>query len=276
MALVFSKMHGAGNDFVLVDRRGSDAPALPAELIARIADRHRGVGFDQLITIEPAREAGSVAAYAIWNADGSAARQCGNGARCVAAWLRRDGARAAALRLDSPSGTVEARCLDDGAVEIDMGRPDFDPASVPVALARDEDGYSLQLDGWRLRFDALSLGNPHVVIEVPDAAHAEVGRIAALLQQHAAFPDSCNVGFAQVCDRAHILLRVVERGVGETLACGSGACAAAASLIRAGRVDRQVSVSLPGGTLRIDWPDDTATLRMAGPAAFVFEGEFHA
>jgi diaminopimelate epimerase len=276
VTLRFSKMHGAGNDFVLIDRRGSDAPALPAELIARIADRHRGVGFDQLITLEPAREVNSVAAYAIWNADGSAAAQCGNGARCVAAWLRRDGACDASLRLDSPSGTVEARCLDDGEVEVDMGRPDFDPAKVPVNLMRDEDGYSLQLDGWRLRFDALSMGNPHVVIEVPDVAQAEVTRIAALLQQHVAFPDGCNVGFAQVCDRGHVLLRVVERGVGETLACGSGACAAAASLMRAGRVDRELSVSLPGGTLRIEWPDDSAPLRMAGPATFVFEGEFHA
>lgn len=276
MTLRFSKMHGAGNDFVLVDRRGQGAPPLSADLIARIADRHRGVGFDQLITLEPPRAIGSVAAYAIWNADGSAAAQCGNGARCVAAWLRRAGASGATLRLDSPSGTVEAACLDDGQVEVDMGRPDFNPAAVPVNLARDEDGYSLLLDGWRLRFDVLSMGNPHVVIEVPDLARAEVPRIAALLQQHAAFPEGCNVGFSQVCDRAHILLRVVERGVGETLACGSGACAAAASLMRAGRVDRSVNVSLTGGTLRIDWPDDSAALRMAGPATFVFEGEFHA
>ncbi len=276
MRLRFSKMHGAGNDFVLIDRRHGDAAALPAELIARMADRHRGVGFDQLITLEPAREPDSVAAYAIWNADGTAAAQCGNGARCVAAWLQRDGANGSSLRLDSPSGTVEARCLEHGEVDVDMGRPDFDSASVPVNLRRDEDGYSLQIDGWRLRFDALSMGNPHVVIEVPDVARAEVLRIATLLQQHEAFPAGCNVGFAQVCDRAHILLRVVERGVGETLACGSGACAAAASLMRAGRVDRQVSVALPGGTLSIDWQDDAASLHMAGPAAFVFEGEFHA
>jgi diaminopimelate epimerase len=276
MLLRFSKMHGAGNDFVLIDRRGPDAADLPAELIARLADRRRGVGFDQLISLEAAREPDSLATYAIWNADGSAAAQCGNGARCVAAWLRRDGAGADSLRLDSPSGTHEVRFLADAAVQVDMGIPNFDPSAVPLMLAPDESAYTLDMDGWRLRFDALSLGNPHVVIEVPDAERAEVARIAIQLQQHPVFPDSCNVGFAQVLSRGHVALRVYERGAGETLACGSGACAAAASLIRAGRVDREVRISLPGGDLMIDWPDDAGTLRMAGPATFVFEGEFHA
>ncbi len=273
MPLRFSKMHGAGNDFVLIDRRGVDAPALDAALIARLGDRHRGVGFDQLITIEPPRVAGSIASYAIWNPDGGAAGQCGNGARCVAAWLRRVGEGGTVLRLDSPAGSVEARFLPDDAIEIDMGVPSFDPARVPTTLTRGAQGYALDLDGETLRFDALSMGNPHVVIEVADVAAAPTARIAAALQASPAFPAGCNVGFAQVIDRHRIALRVVERGAGETLACGSGACAAAASLIRARRVESPVAVDLPGGRLRIEWPDPDAGLRMAGPAAFVFEGE---
>jgi diaminopimelate epimerase len=276
MPLRFSKMHGAGNDFVLIDRRGPNPPPLDEDLIARLADRHRGVGFDQLITIEPPRQPGSDASYAIWNADGSVAGQCGNGARCVAAWLRRAGVGGERLRLDSPGGTVEARFIAGGEVEIDMGRPDFEPANVPTTLARGVDGYALEIAGRVLRFETLSMGNPHVVIEVEDAAGAPVAELAAALQSHPAFPAGCNVGFAQVIDPARIALRVVERGAGETLACGSGACAAAAALMRAGRVERRVAVELPGGTLQIDWPDPAQSLRMAGPAAFVFEGEFHA
>jgi len=274
--LRFSKMHGAGNDFVLIDRRAAASVALDTGLIARMGDRHRGIGFDQLITIEPPRSPGSTAAYGIWNADGSPAGQCGNGARCVAAWLRRDGESGDRLRLDSPSGTVEACFLRGGEVEIDMGRPDFDPAHVPTTLARGEQGYALVIDDHRLQFEAVSMGNPHVVIEVAEVETAAVEIIAPLLQRHPAFPEGCNVGFTQVVDRGHLRLRVFERGAGETLACGSGACAAAASLMRANRLDRRVTVDLPGGSLHIDWPDDAAPLRMAGPATFVFEGEFHA
>lgn len=270
--LRFSKMHGAGNDFVIVDRRHG-AVELSPERIARIADRHRGVGFDQLITIDPPRAAGAVAAYAIFNADGSRAAQCGNGARCVAAWLRRDGAASNdAFALDGPSGRVLARPAPEG-IGIDMGVPDFSSAAVGLARAP-VDPQRFELGGNSIEAGVVSMGNPHAVIEVADVDRAEVARIGAALQRDPDFSDSCNVGFAQVLDAGHIRLRVHERGVGETLACGSGACAAVAVLARRGRVGTQVAVQLPGGVLHIHWGGPGQSMHMAGPAEFVFEGEF--
>jgi diaminopimelate epimerase len=276
-ALRFSKMHGAGNDFVVIDLR--DGTAAPdAALAARLADRHTGVGCDQILTIEPPRSAGAVASYGIWNADGSPSGQCGNGARCVAAWLVRDGAAGGArFVVDSPVGTHEVENLGDGRYAIAMGVPRFEPADVPLAgFAAAQPEYALELDGARVAFGAVSMGNPHAVIEVDDVAAADVAGLGRTLQRSQAFPQSCNVGFAHVLAPDHVRLRVYERGVGETLACGSGACAALASLVRRGRLAREATVSLPGGDLRIRWPDDRAEVIMAGPAAFVFEGEWQA
>ncbi|MBO9718260.1 MAG: diaminopimelate epimerase [Pseudoxanthomonas sp.] len=274
-SLRFSKMHGAGNDFVVIDLRDG-TPAPDATLAARLADRHRGVGCDQILTIEPPRSAGAVAAYGIWNSDGSPSGQCGNGARCVAAWLVRDGsASGARFVVDSPVGTHEVENLGHGRFAIAMGVPRFDPADVPLAgFDAPQAEYALDFDGKRIAFGAVSMGNPHAVIEVADVAIADVAGIGPALQRSQAFPQSVNVGFAQVLAPDHIRLRVYERGVGETLACGSGACAAVASLIRRGRIAREATVSLPGGDLRIRWPDDGAEVIMAGPAAFVFEGEW--
>jgi len=273
--LRFSKMHGAGNDFVMLDLRGGLPPPSP-ELAARLADRHRGVGCDQIITIEPPRSAGAVAAYGIWNADGSPAGQCGNGARCAAAWLVRDGsASGTRFVLDSPAGRHEVDNLGDGRFAIGMGLPRLQPAQVPLAgFGRSQAEYALELDGRQLVFGAVSMGNPHAVIEVEDVATAEVEAIGPALQRSPAFPESVNVGFAQVLAADHIALRVYERGVGETLACGSGACAAVVALARRGRIGREATVSLPGGDLRIRWADDQAEVVMAGPATFVFEGEW--
>lgn len=274
--LRFSKMHGAGNDFVVLDLRHGLPPPDPA-LSRALADRHTGVGCDQLLTIEPPRSAGAVAAYRIWNADGSNAGQCGNGARCVAAWLVRDGAaQGERFVLDSPSGRHAVDCLADDGFRIDMGAPRFDLAAIPLeGFDAPQDEYEVALGQPKVRFGAVSMGNPHALVEVEDVATAPVAELGAALQQHPAFPDSVNVGFAQVLSRDAIRLRVYERGVGETQACGSGACAAAAILMRRGRVGREVSVMLPGGTLRIGWRDDGAPITMAGPAAFVFEGEWH-
>ncbi|WP_244240812.1 diaminopimelate epimerase [Luteimonas yindakuii] len=273
--LRFSKMHGAGNDFVVLDLRGGRPP--PAAALCRaLADRHTGVGCDQILTIEPPRQAGSVAAYGIWNSDGSPSQQCGNGARCVAAWLRRDGAAdAVAFRLDSPAGTHAVDDLGGGRFRVALGVPAFMPASVPLAgFDAPQDRYVLDVDGAGVEFGAVSMGNPHAVIEVEDVDTAPVRTLGPALQRRPAFPDSANVGFAQVLDRTHVRVRVYERGAGETRACGSGASAAAAVLMRRGRIERAVEVDLPGGTLRIDWPRDDAELTMAGPAAFVFEGEW--
>jgi diaminopimelate epimerase len=275
-ALRFSKMHGAGNDFVVLDLRGGAAEPAPG-LCRALADRHAGVGCDQILTIEPPRSDDAVASYRIWNADGSASRQCGNGARCVAAWLLRDGtATGARFLLDSPAGVHLAEALGGDGIRIAMGVPMFAPGAIPLAgFDEERDEYDFVLDeDIRLRFGAVSMGNPHAVIEVADVADVPVSRYGRALQQSHAFPESANVGFAQVVARDRIRLRVFERGVGETLACGSGACAAVAVLVRRGRVDRDVAVSLPGGELRIAWPDDGAQIQMTGPTAFVFEGEW--
>lgn len=265
-------MHGAGNDFAIVDRRAGPVDLPPAR-VARLADRHRGIGFDQLITIDPPRDPGAVAGYAIFNADGSRAGQCGNGARCVAAWLLREGAaRADGFSLDGPGGRVAARIEGEG-IGIDMGIPDF--ASAAVGLARAQaDSHGFDLGGEVIEAGAVSMGNPHAVIEVPDVATAPVERIGRALQDDPAFADRCNVGFAQVLDVHTIHLRVYERGVGETLACGSGACAAVAVLARRGRVGERVAVHLPGGVLHVRWPGPGYAIHLAGPAEFVFEGEF--
>ena len=272
--LRFSKMHGAGNDFVVLDLR-SDATPPSAVLCRAMADRHTGVGCDQILTIEAPRAAGSVASYRIWNADGSSSQQCGNGARCVAAWLVRDGAAAGnRFTIDSPAGSHAVERLPDGD-RVEMGVPAFEPARVPLqGFDGPRDPYVLATGGSIVGFGAVSMGNPHAVVEVDDVATAAVESMARLLQGHVAFPESVNVGFARVESRDRIRLRVHERGVGETLACGSGACAAAVVMMRRGKVDREVEVALPGGTLRIGWADDAAMVTMTGPAEFVFEGEW--
>ena len=276
-ALRFSKMHGAGNDFVVIDLRDG-APPPDAALAARLADRHCGVGCDQILTIGAPRNRGSVASYAIWNADGSPSGQCGNGARCVAAWLLRDGAaRGPRVVVDSPVGSHGVEHLDADRFAVAMGVPRFAPAEVPLAgFAAAQPEYALEREGTRVVFGAVSMGNPHAVVEVADVTAADVAGIGAWLQRSPAFPQSCNVGFAQVLAPDRVRLRVYERGAGETLACGSGACAAVASLVRRGRLAREVRVALPGGELHIRWPADDAEVIMAGPATFVFEGEWQA
>ncbi len=275
--LRFSKMHGAGNDFVVLDLRDGRPPP-DATLCRRLADRHRGVGCDQVLTLSAPRSAEAVASYGIWNADGSPSQQCGNGARCVAAWLVRDGSASGSFVLDSPVASHRVRALDDGGFEVAMGVPAFAPAEIPLAgFDAESEGYAIEAGDGTLHVGAVSMGNPHAVLEVGDVDAAPVSEVGPALQRHAAFPRQCNVGFAQVLDRRRIRLRVYERGVGETLACGSGACAAVAVLARRGRVDAAagVDVELPGGTLRIHHDADGG-IRMAGPAAFVFEGEFNA
>ncbi len=287
----FSKMHGAGNDFVLLDLRTGAPPPSP-ELSRALADRRTGIGCDQILTIEPPRSADAIASYRIWNADGSHAQQCGNGARCIAAWLVRDGATSAAtFQLDSPSGIHAVSCRAGGRYEIALNVPQFAPQAVPLSGFNDaQDEYALEIvlrqaqslpptrSGDErietVRFGAVSMGNPHALVEVDDVAAAPISALGAALQRHSAFPQSVNVGFVEVVTRHRIKLRVYERGAGETLACGSGACAAAAILMRRGRIDREVVVALPGGELNIAWPSDTVAISMSGAATFVFEGDW--
>jgi len=271
MKLRFSKMHGIGNDFVVVDARRQPFALSPAQ-IANVGDRHFGVGFDQLLTIEPARDASCAFRYDIYNSNGSKALQCGNGMRCVAAWLRRDGALGVgATRLESPSGHVSIEVLDDGVRE-DMGVPRFAPAQIPLAMTAG-DPYWLMINDDDVEFGAVSMGNPHAVLEVADVAAAPLETLGAALSTNSNFPQGCNVGFAQIVDRTHVHLRVWERGTGATLACGSGACAAVAVLRRRGKLDAEVSVALPGGELQIRWDGENQPVWMTGPAQFVFEGE---
>lgn len=273
--LRFTKMHGAGNDFVVLDLRAGAAPP-SGDMCRALADRHTGAGCDQILTIERPRSPQAIASYRIWNSDGSSSQQCGNGARCVAAWLVRDGAAGGAgFMLDSPAGTHLVEPLGEQNYRIAMGVPDFAPQAVPLSgFGAAQDEYAVAIDGQDVRFAAVSMGNPHAVLEVLDVACAPLATLGPALQNNDVLPQSGNIGFAEVVSRSRIRLRVFERGVGETLACGSGACAAAAVLMRRGRIDRQVIVSLPGGELQIAWPDDTAQITLAGPAAFVYEGEW--
>ncbi|MBW3551308.1 MAG: diaminopimelate epimerase [Proteobacteria bacterium] len=270
----FSKMHGAGNDFVVLDLRGGMAAPGP-ELCRALADRRTGVGCDQVLSIEPPRSERAAASYRIWNADGSPSQQCGNGARCIAAWLVRDGVVAAdRFALDSPSGSHEVTCLGGDRFGIDMGVPQFEPARIPLLGFEQADRYAVECNGAPVEFGAVSMGNPHALVEVEDIDAAAVEALGASLQRHGMFPESVNVGFAQVQSRQSVRLRVYERGTGETRACGSGACAAAAVLIRRSRIGREVTIALPGGELQIAWPRDDAPLVMTGPATLVFEGEW--
>ena len=223
MSLRFTKMHGLGYDFVVLDARAASLP-LSAEEIRAMSDRRTGVGFDQLLIVEPAREASADFAYSIRNADGSSAEQCGNGVRCIAAWLRRNGAlRGERARLQGPAGVVEVRLLDDGRVAANMGEPVFEPARIPFDAQSEADSHALDVDGECITIGAASLGNPHAVIEVDDVHNARVDRLGPRITTHPRFPQGANAGFAQVLSRDVIRLRVHERGAGWTRPCVSRA-----------------------------------------------------
>lgn len=261
--LHFTKMHGLGNDFVVV--AANDTDALPtAKLWRALADRRTGIGFDQALVILPPRQADATAYYRIFNADGGEVEQCGNGVRCVAEWLRMQGrATAPLLKLDSPGGRVEAAFVAAGMVAVNMGVPRF--ASPGESM--------LQVDGEEVLFTEVSMGNPHIVLRVPSVEEAPVGTLGARLESHQRFPQRTNVGFLQVIDPAHARLRVFERGVGETKACGTGACAAMASARRQGLLAAEAEISLPGGALQLRWQGEGSNLWMTGPATVAFRGE---
>ncbi len=268
----FSKMHGAGNDFVVLDLRESEEPS--PELCRIFADRHTGVGCDLILGVDAPRSPDAVASYRIWTGDGEPSRQCGNGARCVAAWVRRAGiVLSNQFALDSPSGTHLVDVLPDAVFRVSLGIPDFSPAQIPlVGFDTEQMLYETSLDGAPCRFVAVSIGNPHAVIEVSNVDTAPVAKIGAALQGSHHLPHSVNVGFAEIVSRNQINLRVYENGAGETLACGSGACAAAAVFMRQKRIDREVSVVVPGGCLEIAWETNASEITITGPATFVFEG----
>lgn len=275
MGLRFSKMHGLGNDFVVLDARES-APSLDSARIRLLADRHTGIGFDQLLTIERPHNPACAAAYSICNADGSPARQCGNGARCIGAWLHRDGVLGTCVeaKLESPSGMIGVRVLDARTLAVEMCQPEFEPAQIPFDAPVAATNYPLEVAGEHIDIAAVSMGNPHAVLEVDDIASERVDQLGPRITTHPRFPEGVNAGFAQVLAPDAIRLRVHERGAGWTLACGSGACAAVAALHQAGRVGEKVQVELPGGSLQIAWRGPGHPLWMIGPATFVYDGEW--
>ena len=264
MRIEFLKMQGLGNDFLVFDAAALAADAhLDERTLRALADRHTGVGFDQALMLETPRDAASRVFYRVFNSDGIEVEQCGNGARCVAALMY---ARAPELGRDlvmgSRGGAVRARIRDDGLVSVDMGIPAF---AEPLS-------FSLNVAGQNVGMSAVSLGNPHVVLQVPEIESAPVGQLGPDIERHPHFPNRTNVGFMQIAGRSHILLRVFERGAGETLACGTGACAAVALGRRQGALDDQVRVDLPGGTAMVSWEGPGQHIWLTGPATTVFTG----
>jgi len=260
MRLAFTKMHGAGNDFVVIDatKEGFD---LNRDQIRRLANRHLGVGCDQVLVVERPRAAGADFRYRIFNADGGEVEQCGNGARCFVKFVLRKGLSAKReLRVETLGGPIVPRLEEDGEVSVDMGAPSF------------EGEEQLALDGERVEVAILSMGNPHAVQVVADAALAPVASQGPRLEHHARFPGRVNAGYMQVLDRHRVALRVWERGAGETLSCGTGACAAAVSGIRRGLLDSPVRVETRGGALTISWAGGDNAVWMKGPAQTVYEG----
>ena len=276
MRIEFLKMQGLGNDFLVFD-----APAgnpLDSSKLRALADRHTGVGFDQALMLEAPRDADSRVFYRIFNSDGTEVEQCGNGARCIAALLySRAPQLGRHLLMDSMGGRVRAQIREDGLVSVDMGVPNFDPSALPMVAAgggalAEASSYSLSVDGVDLEIGAVSMGNPHAVLRVPDVKSAPMGRFGPSIESHTRFPRRTNVGFMQIVGRDHIRLRVHERGVGETLACGTGACAAVAVGRRHGLLDAEVKVDLPGGGAVVSWAAMGEHLWLTGPATTVFAG----
>lgn len=277
MSIPFTKMHGLGNDIVVIDLVRDPAlnAVITADLVRAIGDRKTGIGFDQLMLIDACDDERFEAAYRIFNSDGSRALQCGNGVRCVAAYLadRKPELSQRSFSLSGPTGAVECTVLDAQSVRVTMGEPSFDPKTLPFENgAQPGPVYSLETSAGPGLFVALSVGNPHAVVMVDDVRDAPVATIGAALNEHAAFPEGVNVGFAQVVNESRLNLRVFERGVGETRACGSGACAAMVAMHRRGLVADSVQVDLPGGSLVISWRADSGPIEMTGPVATVFEG----
>ena len=274
MQVRFTKMHGAGNDFVVIDATAAPFRPTPS-LLQRLADRRVGVGCDQILVVEPPASPDVDFNYRIYNADGSESGQCGNGARALARYVRESGlSDKRAIRVRTATATMMLEQAGDGLYRVDMGVPQFDPAAIPFDAAERSDRYALTLDGGAVvEIGAVNMGNPHAVMRVGDVDTAPVEQVGRLLQAHASFPQSVNAGFLQIVDRGRARLRVFERGVGETLACGSGACAAAVVGRIWGLLDARVDMQMAGGVLTIEWDGQGGPVLMTGPAETVFTGE---
>jgi diaminopimelate epimerase len=273
MLLRFTKMHGLGNDFMVLDLVSQHAHIQPKHA-RQWGDRHTGIGFDQLLIVEPPSRPDVDFRYRIFNADGSEVEQCGNGARCFARFvLDKRLTVKKRIRVETRSGLIELDVRPDGQVCVDMGPPRLEPQEIPFQAEAAALNYCVEVDGRAVEFAALSMGNPHAVLRVEDVESAPVHALGPKLEHHPRFPQRVNVGFLQVVDRQHARLRVWERGAGETQACGTGACAAAVAAIRQGWMDSPVLIDLPGGRLSIAWAGPGQSVMMTGPAVRVYEGQ---
>ncbi len=272
--LKFSKMHGLGNDFIVIDAIRQSV-SLNAAQVKFLADRHFGIGCDQLLLVESSDRPDVDFRYRIFNADGGEVSQCGNGARCFARFVYDNGlTEKTTIAVETASGVIYPTLQHDGQISVDMGQPRFLPEQVPFKAAEAATTYMLAIEaGRQVEIAALSMGNPHAVMLVDDVDTAPVLEIGPLIEAHPQFPERVNAGFMQLVSHDAIKLRVYERGAGETSACGTGACAAVVSGIRRGLLARKVAVQLPGGQLLISWPDEQASVIMTGPATHVFDGE---
>ncbi|AFU20175.1 diaminopimelate epimerase [Actinobacillus suis] len=268
----FSKMHGLGNDFMVIDGVTQNV-YLTEDVIRKLADRHTGVGFDQLLLVEPPYDPDLDFHYRIFNADGSEVAQCGNGARCFARFVTLKGlTNKQDIRVSTAKGKMVLTLKGEEKVRVNMGEPIWEPAQVPFTANKFEKNYILRTDLQTVLCGVVSMGNPHCVLQVEDIKTAPVNELGPLLENHERFPERANIGFMQVVNRNHIKLRVFERGAGETQACGSGACGAVAVGIMQGLLDSNVQVDLPGGSLQIEWEGVGHPLYMTGDATHIYDG----
>ena len=269
----FTKMHGLGNDFMVIDAINQHVDLAPDQ-IRDLSHRHTGVGFDQCLLIEPPRDQESAFFYRIFNADGSEVGQCGNGARCVARFLHHYGLiEENKVVISTFSTRMHLTILPDHRVTVEMNVPEFSPAKIPLATIQAQPPYTLFVQEMPYQFHAVNVGNPHAIIAVSDVMSVDVSTVGRKLTADVFFPEQINVGFMQIKSADHIALRVYERGCGETPACGSGAVAAAAVAQHFYHLNQRVTVSLPGGDLIVNWPDPSAGIQLTGPATFVYEGQ---
>lgn len=273
MIVEFTKMHGLGNDFMVVDMISQHAFFRP-EQVRKLADRRMGIGFDQMLLVEPPSKPNMDFKYRIFNADGSEVEQCGNGARCFAVFVCEQGLTdKSVIRVETLNADIELYIQEDGRVRVDMGEPVLEPAAVPFQADEHQAVYPVELNGEVFELSAVSMGNPHGVMLVDDVNTAEVERLGPALESHPRFPNKANIGFMEVVHSKFIKLRVFERGSGETLACGTGACAAVVAGIERGLLQSPVEVKLPGGNLNIEWQGRGHNLIMVGPAVTVYKGQ---
>ncbi|MDD5580327.1 MAG: diaminopimelate epimerase [Methylobacter sp.] len=271
----FTKMHGLGNDFVIIDAINQHVELTP-ERIRQMSDRHFGIGFDQLLLVEQPVSANADFKYRIFNADGGEVAQCGNGARCFARFVRdKKLSEKSEITVDTDAGQLLLHFDEENLITVNIGIPKHKPVEIPLLAERESKLYTVTVKGSKQVFGAVSLGNPHAVIQVNDVNNAPVAELGQGLENHLFFPERANIGFMQVIDRQHIKLRVFERGAAETLACGSGACAAVVIGIEQNLLDHEAWVELPGGTLKISWAGRNAPVFMTGPAISVFDGNIH-